>query len=135
MDKGRRKRTADVAEKLGVGLLLGTVAQGIFATELSPRTYVIGAVVLAIAAILIVVSIFLSQEELTNGTHAAGRYRRFARGRWLLVVFLSGAKTQARLNSQSVPNSRTAMKASEQRLTPQEYGLAILSPRERLEAA
>ena len=31
MDKGRKKRTADVAEKLGVGLLLGTVAQGIFA--------------------------------------------------------------------------------------------------------
>jgi hypothetical protein len=52
-----------VAEKLGVGLLLGTVAQGIFAKEISSQTYIMGAVVLAIAAILIVVSIFLSQED------------------------------------------------------------------------
>jgi len=63
MNKGRRKRTADVAEKLGVGLLLGTVAQGIFAKEISSQTYIMGTVVLAIAAILIVVSIFLSQED------------------------------------------------------------------------
>jgi len=63
MNKGRRKRTADVAEKLGVGLLLGAVAQGIFAKNLSLQTYIIGSVVLAIAAILIVFSIFLSQED------------------------------------------------------------------------
>ena len=63
MNKGRRKRTADVAEKLGVGLLLGTVAQGIFAKEIASRTYFIGAVVLAIAATLIVIAIFLSQED------------------------------------------------------------------------
>ncbi len=54
---------ADVAEKLGVGLLLGTVAQGIFAREITSRTYFIGTVVLAIAAILIVIAIFLSQED------------------------------------------------------------------------
>lgn len=35
MDQGRRKRIADIAEKLGVGLLLGTVAQGIFVKEMS----------------------------------------------------------------------------------------------------
>ena len=63
MNKGRRKRTADVAEKLGVGLLLGTVAQGIFAKEIAFRTYLIGAAVLAIAAILLVISVFLSQED------------------------------------------------------------------------
>jgi hypothetical protein len=63
VDKGRRKRTADVAEKLGVGLLLGTVAQGIFVKELSLYTYIVGSVAVMVAMILIVVSIFLSQED------------------------------------------------------------------------
>jgi hypothetical protein len=63
VDKGRRKRTADVAEKLGVGLLLGAVAQGIFVQEPSLRTYVAGAVAVTVAMILIVVSIALSQED------------------------------------------------------------------------
>jgi len=49
VDKEQKKRTADVAEKLGVGLLLGTMAQGIFAKDLSSAMYGIGAVVLAIA--------------------------------------------------------------------------------------
>ena len=50
MDKGRRKRIADVAEKLGIGLLLGTLIQRIF-RESSFRSSLIG------------VTIFLSQEE------------------------------------------------------------------------
>jgi hypothetical protein len=62
VDKGRKKRIADVAEKLGVGLLLGTVAQGIFAKELSLSTYIAGAVAITVAVILLIVSIFLSQE-------------------------------------------------------------------------
>jgi hypothetical protein len=63
VDKGRRKRIADVAEKLGVGLLLGTVAQGIFAKELSLSIYTAGAVALIVAVILLIVSIFLSRED------------------------------------------------------------------------
>jgi len=63
VDKGQRKRTADVAEKLGVGLLLTTMVQGIFAEKLSAVTYSIGAVVLAIAVFFIVLAIYLSREE------------------------------------------------------------------------
>jgi peptidoglycan/LPS O-acetylase OafA/YrhL len=62
VDKGQRKRTADVAEKLGVGLLLAIMAQGIFAEKLSAATYGIGAVVLAIAIFFIVLAIYLSKE-------------------------------------------------------------------------
>jgi hypothetical protein len=61
VDKGQRKRTADVAEKLGVGLLLATMAQGIFAEKLSAATYGIGATILAIAFLLIVFAIYLSR--------------------------------------------------------------------------
>ena len=63
VDKGQRKRTADVAEKLGVGLLLGTMAQGIFAKEISPAMRVVGAIILAIAFVLIVLAIYLSRED------------------------------------------------------------------------
>jgi len=63
VDKGQRKRTADVAEKLGVGLLLATMVQGIFAKESSPAMYGIGAAILAIAFVLIVFAIYLSREE------------------------------------------------------------------------
>jgi hypothetical protein len=63
VDKGQRKRTADVAEKLGVGILLATMAQGIFAKEISPSMYGIGAIILAIAFLLIVFAVFLSREE------------------------------------------------------------------------
>ena len=63
MDKGRKKRIADVAEKLGVGLLLGTVAQGIFAKDLSLTTYIAGAVAMTGAIILLIVSIALSRGD------------------------------------------------------------------------
>ena len=63
VDKGQRKRTADVAEKLGVGLLLGTMVQGIFAKDLSSAMYGIGATILAIAFVLIVFAIYISGEE------------------------------------------------------------------------
>ena len=62
MDKERRKRIADIAEKLGVGLLLGALIQGIF-RELSFRSSLIGVTIIAIAVTLIVISISLSQEE------------------------------------------------------------------------
>lgn len=52
-----------MAEKLGVGLLLGTLIQGVFVKELSLSTYVVGAIMLAVAAVLIVISIALSQED------------------------------------------------------------------------
>jgi hypothetical protein len=63
VDKGRKKRIADVAEKLGVGLLLGTVAQGIFAKDLSLTTYIAGAVAMTGAIILLIVSIALSRGD------------------------------------------------------------------------
>jgi hypothetical protein len=63
VDKGQRKRTADVAEKLGVGLLLATMAQGIFAEKLTAATYGIGTVVLAIAIFSILLAIYLSKED------------------------------------------------------------------------
>lgn len=46
-----------------MGLLLGTVAQGIFAKEITSQAYLIATAVLTIAAILIVVSIALSRED------------------------------------------------------------------------
>ena len=63
MDKGQRKRTADVAEKLGVGLLLATMVQGIFAEKLTAATYGIGVVVLSIAICSILLAIYLSKED------------------------------------------------------------------------
>ena len=63
VDKGQRKRTADVAEKLDVGLLLATMAQGIFAEKLSAAMYGIGVVVLAIAIFFISLAIYLSRED------------------------------------------------------------------------
>jgi hypothetical protein len=63
VDKGQRKRTADVSEKLGVGLLLATMVQGIFAERLSAAMYGIGIVVLAIAIFFIVLAVYLSKEE------------------------------------------------------------------------
>lgn len=63
VDKGQRKRTADVAEKLGVGLLLGALLQGILAERLSPGIYGLGAIVIAIAIGLIAFAIVISKEE------------------------------------------------------------------------
>lgn len=63
MDKGQRKRTADVAEKLGVGLLLGTLLQGILAEKLSAGMYGLGALVLTVAVLFIVLAIYLSRED------------------------------------------------------------------------
>jgi hypothetical protein len=63
VDKGQRKRTADVAEKLGIGLLLATMAQGIFAEKLTAATYGTGAVVLTIAICSILLAIYLSKED------------------------------------------------------------------------
>ena len=62
MEKGRRKRIADVAEKLGVGLLLGTLIQGIF-REFAFRSSLIGVTIIVVAVILVVTSVSLSQEE------------------------------------------------------------------------
>ncbi len=63
VNSGRRKRTADVAEKLGVGFVLGIVVQGIFLKEPSLYVYALGLVVLAIAAFFLVLSIYLSTED------------------------------------------------------------------------
>ena len=62
MDKGQRKRIADVAEKLGVGLLLATVVQGILAEKLPTPSYSVGVVILAIAAVLLILAVYLSKE-------------------------------------------------------------------------
>jgi len=63
VDKGQRKRTADVAEKLGVGLLLGTLLQGILAEKLSAGMYGLGGMVIVIAIGLIAFAIVISKEE------------------------------------------------------------------------
>ena len=63
VDKGQRKRTGDVAEKLGVGLLLASVAQGIFAEELTPQMFTIGVTTIAVALIFVVIAIYLSKED------------------------------------------------------------------------
>jgi hypothetical protein len=63
VDKGQRKRTADVAEKLGVGLLLATMVQGIFAERLTAAMYGIGAMTLITAILFIVLAIYLSKED------------------------------------------------------------------------
>lgn len=63
VDKGQRKRTGDVAEKLGVGLLLATVVQGIFAEKLAAAAYGIGALALATAIFFIVLAIYLYKED------------------------------------------------------------------------
>ena len=63
MDRGRRKPVADVSEKLGVGLFLGVLAQGIFGERLTSRTIGLAVVALLIASALIVVSVALSRED------------------------------------------------------------------------
>jgi len=63
MNNARRKKTADIAEKLGVGFVLGIVVQGIFLKEPSLYAYTLGLIVLAIAAFFLVLSIYLSTEE------------------------------------------------------------------------
>jgi len=50
-------------KKVGVGLLLATMAQGIFTEKLSTAMYGIGAVVLAIAIFFISLAIYLSKED------------------------------------------------------------------------
>ncbi len=62
-DQGRRKRIADVAEKLGVGLFIGVMAQGVFAQRLTRTQYLLGGLVLTIASLLIVISAYLSKED------------------------------------------------------------------------
>lgn len=63
MNKGKKKRVADIAEKLGVGLSLGVLVQGAFAKELTYSVYVGSAVIVAVAFVLLAVSIALSQED------------------------------------------------------------------------
>ena len=63
MDKGRRKRIADIAEKLGIGLLLGTVARGIFVKEMALFSYVAGTGAIITGPTLIIAPISLSRED------------------------------------------------------------------------
>lgn len=63
VDKGKRKRIADIAEKLGVGLVLGTLVQGIFIKELSFPVSVAAIILSAIAAILLMAAVYLSRED------------------------------------------------------------------------
>ena len=52
-----------MAEKLGIGLLLGVLVQGAFAKEISYRVSVVGAFIVVLGIVLLVVSIILSQED------------------------------------------------------------------------
>lgn len=52
-----------MAEKLGVGLLLGALVQGIFVEELTPRMFAIGGAILAISLALILLAIYISWED------------------------------------------------------------------------
>jgi uncharacterized membrane protein (Fun14 family) len=63
VDKGRRKRIADMAEKLGIGLVLGVLVQGAFAKEISYRVYVVGAFIVTLGIVLLITSIILSRED------------------------------------------------------------------------
>ena len=54
---------ADVREKLGVGLFLAVVAQGIFGERVTAQTAGLAVAVLFIASAFIVMSVALSGEE------------------------------------------------------------------------
>jgi len=45
-----------------VGLLLATVVQGILAEKLPTPSYSVGVVILAIAAVLLILAVYLSKE-------------------------------------------------------------------------
>jgi len=62
MDRGRRRKIADIAEKLGVGFTLGVVAQGIFLEQPSLTALGLSLGVLIISATLLVVSVYLASE-------------------------------------------------------------------------
>lgn len=51
-----------MAEKLGIGLILGVLIQGAFAKEISYWVSIVGAFILVFGIVLLVVSIILSQE-------------------------------------------------------------------------
>lgn len=63
MDRGRRKRVADVSKKLGVGLFLAVLAQGIFGERVTTQSAGLAFAALLIASVFIVVSVALSRED------------------------------------------------------------------------
>lgn len=58
MDRGQRKRLADICEKLGVALFAGAAIKGILTDALAWESVVIG----GMGCMLLAVSIFLSRE-------------------------------------------------------------------------
>ena len=63
MDKGRRKRIADICEKIGVGSLIALFAQGVFGPRLSWPALPGAFFILAFAVGFLVMSVALSRED------------------------------------------------------------------------
>lgn len=63
MDSGQRKRLADVAEKLGVALIVGSVLQVVLPQETEPTRFVAGSVFIVGGFVLIVMSVVLSKNQ------------------------------------------------------------------------
>ena len=62
-DAGQRKRLADVAEKLGVALIVGSVLQVVLPPEIETSRFLVGSVFIVGGFILIVMSVFLSRSQ------------------------------------------------------------------------
>lgn len=63
MDKGQRKRIADIGEKLGVGLFLAVLIHGILLREITFAGIVTSLFGFALAFFFLAASIHLSKEE------------------------------------------------------------------------
>lgn len=62
MDRGRRKRLADVCEKLGVTLFAGAMLQGAFTQSVGLRVYLSAIVLLAAGTGLLSFALMWSKE-------------------------------------------------------------------------
>ena len=62
MDKGQRKRVADIGEKLGVGLFLAVLVHRFLLEEITFAGFVFSVIVLGLALLTLAVSVFLSKE-------------------------------------------------------------------------
>ena len=62
MDKGQRKRIADISEKLGVGLFLAVLVHGILLREITFGGFVLSLLGLGLALFFLALSISLSKE-------------------------------------------------------------------------
>jgi len=62
MDKGQRKRVADIGEKLGVGLFLAVLVHGILFREITLGGFLLSLLGFALAVLFLTASVILSKE-------------------------------------------------------------------------